>query len=270
VLAVAAVGRVPLVWRTADGIFVVIGLLLIASESRRSCCAARRAAGAGEPVRAPSPAPSCCTTTGPSSSRCTRWARCWTTSAAGCAGGRPASTSASTRCRWPGPPGCSTPGLGARRDATSPRPVPWRCCAAPCSSCSTPSCPGIAIALPGGRQGVLRRCGRTCRPVVDQRDRRRHGARSSWPSPTTASGWWACSSFPVVAVHRGAISALERDHMTLHDPLTGLPNQLAFRERLVEQLERPGTPTGTCRAGAAPGPHRRRRRTRSGPSAPTT
>jgi diguanylate cyclase (GGDEF)-like protein len=43
--------------------------------------------------------------------------------------------------------------------------------------------------------------------------------------------------FPVVAVHRGALSALERDHMTLHDPLTGLPNQLAFRDKLVEQLE---------------------------------
>ena len=42
---------------------------------------------------------------------------------------------------------------------------------------------------------------------------------------------------PVVAVHRGARSALERDHLTLHDPLTGLPNQVAFRERLVAQLE---------------------------------
>ena len=42
---------------------------------------------------------------------------------------------------------------------------------------------------------------------------------------------------PVLAVHRGAVSALEREHMTLHDPLTGLPNQVAFRARLVEQLE---------------------------------
>lgn len=46
--------------------------------------------------------------------------------------------------------------------------------------------------------------------------------------------------FPVVAVHRGAISALERDHVTMHDPLTGLPNQLAFRDRLIEQLEQSG------------------------------
>jgi len=42
---------------------------------------------------------------------------------------------------------------------------------------------------------------------------------------------------PVLAVHRGARSALERDHLTLHDPLTGLPNQVAFRERLVVQLD---------------------------------
>jgi GGDEF domain-containing protein len=42
---------------------------------------------------------------------------------------------------------------------------------------------------------------------------------------------------PVLAVHRGAVSALEREHMTLHDPLTGLPNQVAFQARLVEQLE---------------------------------
>ena len=42
---------------------------------------------------------------------------------------------------------------------------------------------------------------------------------------------------PVLAVHRGAVSALEREHMTLHDPLTGLPNQIAFQQRLVEQLE---------------------------------
>ena len=42
---------------------------------------------------------------------------------------------------------------------------------------------------------------------------------------------------PVVAVHRGARSAVERDHLTLHDPLTGLPNQVAFREHLVSQLE---------------------------------
>ena len=42
---------------------------------------------------------------------------------------------------------------------------------------------------------------------------------------------------PVLAVHRGAVSALEREHMTLHDPLTGLPNQVAFQSRLVEQLE---------------------------------
>ena len=42
---------------------------------------------------------------------------------------------------------------------------------------------------------------------------------------------------PVLAVHRGAVSALEREHMTLHDPLTGLPNQIAFQQRLSEQLE---------------------------------
>ena len=42
---------------------------------------------------------------------------------------------------------------------------------------------------------------------------------------------------PVVAVHRGAKSAIERDHLTLHDALTGLPNQVAFRERLVEHLD---------------------------------
>ena len=42
---------------------------------------------------------------------------------------------------------------------------------------------------------------------------------------------------PVLAVHRGAVSALEREHMTLHDPLTGLPNQVAFQQRLTEQLE---------------------------------
>jgi diguanylate cyclase (GGDEF)-like protein len=42
---------------------------------------------------------------------------------------------------------------------------------------------------------------------------------------------------PVLAVHRGAVSALEREHMTLHDPLTGLPNSVAFSQRLVEQLE---------------------------------
>ena len=41
---------------------------------------------------------------------------------------------------------------------------------------------------------------------------------------------------PVLAVHRGAVSVLEREHMTLHDPLTGLPNQIAFQQRLVEQL----------------------------------
>ncbi len=45
---------------------------------------------------------------------------------------------------------------------------------------------------------------------------------------------------PVLAVHRGAVSALEREHMTLHDPLTGLPNQIAFQQRLVEQLEAAG------------------------------
>ena len=42
---------------------------------------------------------------------------------------------------------------------------------------------------------------------------------------------------PVLAVHRGAESALEREHMSMHDPLTGLPNQVAFRERLVEHLD---------------------------------
>ena len=42
---------------------------------------------------------------------------------------------------------------------------------------------------------------------------------------------------PALAIHRGAVSALEREHMTLHDPLTGLPNQIAFQQRLVEQLE---------------------------------
>ena len=42
---------------------------------------------------------------------------------------------------------------------------------------------------------------------------------------------------PVLAVHRGAVSTLEREHMTLHDPLTGLPNQIAFQQRLVEQLD---------------------------------
>ena len=49
---------------------------------------------------------------------------------------------------------------------------------------------------------------------------------------------------PVLAVHRGALSALEREHMTLHDPLTGLPNAISFQARLVEQLE-----------GAADGEH---------------
>ena len=42
---------------------------------------------------------------------------------------------------------------------------------------------------------------------------------------------------PALAIHRGAVSALEREHMTLHDALTGLPNQIAFQQRLVEQLE---------------------------------
>ena len=42
---------------------------------------------------------------------------------------------------------------------------------------------------------------------------------------------------PALAIHRGAVSALEREHMTLHDQLTGLPNQVAFQQRLSEQLE---------------------------------
>ena len=42
---------------------------------------------------------------------------------------------------------------------------------------------------------------------------------------------------PVLAVHQGALSSLERERMSLHDPLTGLPNQVAFRARLVEHLE---------------------------------
>ncbi|MCA1710167.1 MAG: EAL domain-containing protein [Actinobacteria bacterium] len=42
---------------------------------------------------------------------------------------------------------------------------------------------------------------------------------------------------PVVAVHRGAVSALERDHLSSHDRVTALPNQIAFREGLVHHLE---------------------------------
>ncbi len=42
---------------------------------------------------------------------------------------------------------------------------------------------------------------------------------------------------PVLAVHRGALSAIERDHLSLHDSLTGLPNQVAFRDALVDQVE---------------------------------
>lgn len=42
---------------------------------------------------------------------------------------------------------------------------------------------------------------------------------------------------PVLAVHRGAVSALERDRIALHDPLTGLPNQAAFRDRLSVELD---------------------------------
>ena len=41
---------------------------------------------------------------------------------------------------------------------------------------------------------------------------------------------------PVLAVHRGALSTLERDRIALHDPLTGLPNQLAFRRQLADEL----------------------------------
>lgn len=45
---------------------------------------------------------------------------------------------------------------------------------------------------------------------------------------------------PVLAVHRGAVLTLERDHLALHDALTGLPNQVAFRERLAAQLDAAG------------------------------
>ena len=54
----------------------------------------------------------------------------------------------------------------------------------------------------------------------------------------TDQGLWLVGLLvvPVLAVHRGAVSVLEREHMSLHDPLTGLPNQVAFRDRLVEHL----------------------------------
>lgn len=41
---------------------------------------------------------------------------------------------------------------------------------------------------------------------------------------------------PVLAVHRGAMSTLERDRVALHDSLTGLPNQLSFRRELADEL----------------------------------
>jgi GGDEF domain-containing protein len=63
---------------------------------------------------------------------------------------------------------------------------------------------------------------------------------------------------PVLAVHRGAVSVLEREHMTLHDPLTGLPNQIAFQQRLVEQLEAADRRRARRRARPRPRPHRRR------------
>ncbi len=46
---------------------------------------------------------------------------------------------------------------------------------------------------------------------------------------------------PVVAVHRGAISTLERDHLSSHDRVTSLPNQISFRERLVKHLDEAAT-----------------------------
>jgi hypothetical protein len=271
VLAVAVVGRVPLVWRTADAIFVVIGVLLIASESRPIML--RRRGGLVEQVSL-SGAFACALLLHYD------WALVVAVHALG-------SLLDDQRAglRWwkagfnVGQYTLSLAGaalvlqlLGfapAGEAEVSPPVLLGLLCCATFFVLNT-ILPGIAIAVQeGGKVFRTLRAG-PARPVVRSTGSSSPWRRSSWPWPTTACGWSGLLVFPVVAVHRGAISALERDHMTLHDPLTGLPNQLAFRDSWSSSSSRPGTPTGTSRCWCSPRTTSTTSPTPSGPPRPTT
>jgi diguanylate cyclase (GGDEF)-like protein len=236
-LAVAVVGRVPLVWRSVDDIFVVIGLLLIASESR-SVMLPRRG-GLHEQVSL-SGAFACALLLHYD----------WSLVVAVHALGSLLDDQRSGLPWWKAGfnVGQYTLSLGGaawvlHAVGSSPTgeahvspsvPVALLGCAV--FFLLNTSLPGIAIALQEG--GRVLRTLRQDLPVQWSINGIVVAMAPLVVAVANDSLWLVgLLVFPVVAVHRGAISALERDHMTLHDPLTGLPNQLAFREQLVEQLE---------------------------------
>ena len=237
VLAVA-VARAPSVWATADAIFVLIGLLLIASESQSVVL---RRAGALQEQVSLSGAFACALLLH------YHWSLVVAVHAVGSllADGR-------SRVRWwkagfnVGQYTLSLAGAALVLHALGPAPTgdPDLSPALPATLlCCTvfflvnTSLPGIAIAL--REKGNVLATLRADLPVQWSINGIVVAMAPLVVAVANDSLWLVgLLVFPVVAVHRGAISALERDHLTLHDPLTGLPNQLAFRDRLVEQLER--------------------------------
>jgi diguanylate cyclase (GGDEF)-like protein len=238
VILVAVVARVPVVWKTADAMFVLLGLLLIASESRPIMM--RRRGGLVELVSV-SGAFACALLLHYD------WSLVVAVHAVGSLlddqrRGLPwwkAAFNAAqyTLCLAAAALLLHVLHLAPTGDAQTSPPVAVALVCCGVFFLLNTILPGIAIGLQEGG-GVLR------------------GLRDDLPVQWSTNGivvamaplvvavandslWLiALLVLPVVAVHRGAISALERDHMTLHDPLTGLPNQLAFQDQLVEQLER--------------------------------